>query len=55
MYWKNGKSNGNYYGVIGVIIPMLSLSSNLEMLYGVTFWIPIKIRHLIFRVPKKGP
>ena len=21
----------------------------------VTFWVPIIIRHLIFRVPKKGP
>ena len=49
LYWgymgDNGKENGNYYdGLYGWLSIIL-----------VPFWIPTIVRHLIFRVPKKGP
>ena len=47
LYWgymgDNGKENGNYYnGFYGWLVKIM-----------VPFWVPIIIRPLIFRVPKK--
>ena len=51
----NGKENGNYYnglhrgyiGIMGFIWAVVKLM--------VPFWILIIIRHLVLRVPQKGP
>ena len=40
-----GKSNGNCYNVVRWVVVKIMGSC----------WIPIIIRHLISRVPKKGP
>ena len=44
LYEDNGKEHGHYY---------LSYMGGCQN-YG-PFWVPSTIRHLIFRVPKKGP
>ena len=41
----NGKENGNYYSILGLYLGGCQIM--------VPFWIPIVIRHLIFRVPKR--
>ena len=42
----NGKENGNYYSIIGFIRVVVKVMA--------PFWIPIIVRPLIFRAPKKG-
>ena len=53
LYWGNGKENGNYCNILGVYICIYTNGWLSKFL--VPFWIPIIIRHLILRVPKKGP
>ena len=46
----NGKGNGNYYNGLYRDYRVYGWLSRIR----VPFWIPIIIRHLIFRVSKKG-
>ena len=53
LYGDNGKENGNYYNGLYKYIYIWSIWVVFKIM--VPFWIPILIRHLIFRVAKKGP
>ena len=59
-----GYNNGLYWGYIGIMEKKMETTMVYWDYIGVIwvvvkimvpFWVPIIIRHLIFRVPKKGP